>query len=118
LAPYAFASRHAITGFFAAGVLGGLCLGPLTHWIQFPFLAVMALYAILAAGSACQQAVRYREPWHALLLPGCFFLYHFLHGLGVLGGLARLVTGTSPVQKLKEPWPGAGRFRAWPPAAE
>lgn len=34
VAPYAFAPRHAITGFFTAGVLGGLALGPLTAWIH------------------------------------------------------------------------------------
>jgi hypothetical protein len=117
VAPYAFAPRHAITGFFAAGVLGGLALGPLTAWIKLPFLAVLALYAILAFFSASQQAIRYHAPLHALLLPCCFFLYHFLHGLGVLWGVLRLTTGTAPVQKTDEPWPGAGRYRAWPLAS-
>lgn len=114
LAPYAFAPRHAITGVFAAGVLGGLALGPLTPWIAWPFAAVMSLYALLAILSALQQAVRYRQPIHALVLPFCFFGFHFLHGLGVLSGLARLLTGTAPVQKGGVPWPGAGRPRAWP----
>ena len=36
-------------------------------------------------------------------------------GLGVLGGLISLLLGIAPVQKTKEPWPGAGRFRAMPP---
>lgn len=114
LAPYAFAPRHAITGFFAAGVLSGLALGPLSAWIQLPFLAVMALYTLLAVLSAVQQAVRYRSPLHTIVLPICFFLYHFLHGIGVLWGLLRLATNTAPVQKTHEPWPGAGRYRAWP----
>jgi hypothetical protein len=48
-----------------------------------------------------------------LALPPCFFLYHFLHGIGVLWGILRLLTGTAPVQKIAEPWPGAGRKRAW-----
>ena len=114
LAPYAFAPRHAITGVFATGILGGLALSPFTLWVAWPFAGVMSLNALLAVLSALQQAVRYRRPIHALNLPCCFFGYHFLHGLGVLMGLARLMTGTAPVQKGREPWPGAGRSRAWP----
>ena len=114
LAPYAFAPRHAVTGVFATGVLGGLTLSAFTPWIAWPFAGVMSLYALMAVLSALQQAVRYRRPFHALVLPFCFFGFHFLHGLGVLVGLARLVTGSAPVQKGREPWPGAGRSRAWP----
>jgi len=117
IAPYAFALRHAITGGFATGVLGGLLLSPLTKWIAWPFAAVMGLYALLALASGLQQAVRFRSPLHAITLPFCFFLYHFIHGVGVLIGLAKLATGTAPVQKAQEPWPGAGRFRAWPQKA-
>jgi len=114
LAPYAFAPRHAITAVFAAGVLGGMLLSPFTRWIAWPFFGVMSLYALLAILSGLQQAVKYRQPLHALLLPFCFFLYHFIHGLGVLIGLVRLLFRTAPVQKTREPWPGAGRLRAWP----
>lgn len=115
LAPYAFAPRHAITGVFAAGVLGGMLLTPLfPRWIGLPFAGVMAFYALLAILSALQQAVRFHQPLHFLLLPFCFFLFHFIHGLGVLVGLARLLTGTAPVQNKPEPWSGAGRARAWP----
>jgi hypothetical protein len=46
-----------------------------------------------------QQAVRYREPRHVLFLPLSFFAYHFLHGLGVIGGLIRLAAGSAPVQR-------------------
>lgn len=111
LAPYAFAPRHAITGVFALGVLGGLTLSPLTPWIAWPFAGVMGLYTLMAILSAAQQAVRYRRPLHALVLPFCFFGFHFLHGLGVLAGLVKLATGTAPVQKIHEPWPGAGFSR-------
>jgi glycosyltransferase involved in cell wall biosynthesis len=115
LASYAFAPRHAITGVFAAGILSGLALTPLfPRLIGWPFGGVMALYALLAILSALEQAVRYRRPLHLLCLPFCFFLFHFIHGLGVLAGLVFLLTGTAPVQKIKEPWPGAGRLRAWP----
>ena len=114
LAPYAFAVRHAITGVFAAGVLGGLVLSPFSQTVSMVFLGVMALYFAIAIVAAVQQAIRYRQPRHAVFLPGAFFLYHFLHGVGLLGGLLRLLTHTAPVQKVDEPWPGAGRFRAWP----
>jgi hypothetical protein len=64
-----------------------------------------------------QQAVRFRDLRYVIALPPSFFLYHFLHGVGVLGGLMSLLLGIAPVQKTKEPWPGAGRFRAMPPQA-
>lgn len=112
LAPYAFAPRHAVTGVFAAGVIGGLLLWPMSSLLRTAFVAVIGLYFLLATGAAIQQSVRYREPWHALVLPGAFFLYHFLHGTGVLAGLARLAVGAAPVQGKREPWKGAGRFRA------
>jgi glycosyltransferase involved in cell wall biosynthesis len=114
LAPYAFAARHAITGVFALGVLGGIVLSPFSALVKLIFLAVMAIYFAFAAVSAIQQAIRYRDARHVVVLPICFFLYHFLHGCGLLVGVARLTTGTAPVQKIPEPWPGAGRFRAWP----
>jgi len=114
LAPYAFAYRHAITAVFVLGVIVGFAFSPFNEWIRWLFMAVMLLYAALAIGASVQQAVRYRNVFHVLTLPWCFFLYHFLHGVGVLWGLWRLATGTAPVQKKREPWPGAGRFRAWP----
>lgn len=114
LAPYSFALRHAITGVFAFGVLAGLMLSTVSPLIKIAFLGTMALYFALAFAAALQQAVRYKEPRHAIFAPIAFFSYHFLHGLGVLIGLARLATGSAPVQKKTEPWPGAGRFRAWP----
>jgi glycosyltransferase involved in cell wall biosynthesis len=113
LAPYAFTPRHAVTGIFAAGVLGSLLLSPFSPAVRWIFIAVMSLYFLLAIMSGVQQAFRYREPRHVLFAPIGFFLYHFLHGIGVLIGLARLATGTAPVQGKPEPWVGAGRFRAW-----
>jgi glycosyltransferase involved in cell wall biosynthesis len=111
LAPYTFTYRHAITGVFALGVLGGIILSPLFPVIKLIFLSVIAIYTVIALISSIQQAKRYNKPLHVLTLPISFFLYHFLHGLGVLGGLLRLATGTSPVQKIKEPWDGYGSFR-------
>jgi glycosyltransferase involved in cell wall biosynthesis len=114
VAPYAFAARHAITGVFAFGVLAGLLLSPFSATVRFLFLAIMVLYFALAIAAGLQQAIRYREPRHVLFVPVAIFLYHFLHGMGLIVGLLRLATGTAPVQKVREPWPGAGRLRAWP----
>ena len=114
LAPYAFAPRHAVTGVFAVGVIVGITLSLLMHWVACVYLSIMLFYALLAVASALQQAVRYRQPLHVVCLPFCFFLYHFVHGLGILSGLLRLATRTAPVQIINEPWPGAGRLRAWP----
>jgi hypothetical protein len=103
-----------VTGVFAFGVIAGLALSPFSRIARMAFFGVMALYAVLALLSGIQQAVRYREPRHVLFAPLGFFSYHFMHGLGVLYGLLRLATGTAPVQSGAEPWPGAGRSRAWP----
>ena len=116
LAPYAFAPRHAVTALFSGGVIAGLILSPVSHTVRLIFLGVIALYLTLALISAAQQAARYREPRHLLALPPSFLLYHFCHGIGVLAGLLRLALGRAPVQKTAEPWPGAGRFRAFPAA--
>ena len=99
VAPYAFAVRHAVTGVFAFGVIAGLALSPFSRIIRIAFFCVMLLYFALAFLSGIQQAVRYREPRHVLFAPIGFFLFHFLHGIGILIGLLRLVTRTSPVQR-------------------
>lgn len=115
LAPYSFAARHAITGVFALGVISGVILSPFFDKVRYVFLAVMALYFSLAILAGIEQAARYRRALHALAAPPAFFGYHFLHGLGLLAGLTKLGLGIAPVQRKKEPWPGAGRLRAWPP---
>lgn len=99
VAPYAFAPRHLVTGIFAAGVLVGAALAMVAKWLAIVYGGVLALYAVLAIASALQQAVRYRRASYVLVLPACFFGFHFLHGLGVLGGLFRLLTRTAPVQR-------------------
>ena len=111
LAPYTFTYRHAITGVFATGVIGGLLFSPYSQFVRSVFMIVMALYVLLAVVSGIQQARRYQKMLHLFTLPICFFLYHFIHGIGVLVGLFRLATGISPVQKIKEPWKGYGSYR-------
>ena len=112
LAPYAFTLRHAVTGLFAAGVIVASLLSPFFLTVRWIFLSVMTLYFALAVAAGVHQAIRYREPRHVLFAPPAFFLYHFLHGVGILIGLGKLALGSAPVQKETEPWPGAGRRSA------
>lgn len=114
LAPYAFTPRHAITGFFSLGVILGVLFQIVIPWLLYPYVFIMSLYFLLAFFSGIQQAIRYKKIIHALLLPFCFFLYHFIHGIGVLWGLFKLAIGNAPVQKMPEPWSGAGKFRVNP----
>ena len=72
---------------------------------------VLGLYFLLALLASVQQAVRYREFRHLVVLPMTFLMYHLSYGLGILWGLLRLLFRVSPVQRIKEPWPGFGRFR-------
>lgn len=114
LAPYSFALRHCITGLFAAGFCSGLVMSCFWGWARYTFGGVMVLYALIAIFSGIQQALRYRSVMLAVMMPACFFLFHFCHGIGLLNGLLKLVIGRAPVQLSSEPWSGAGRFRAWP----
>ena len=114
LAPYTFAFRHAVTAVFTTGVMGGLLLSQFFPVVKWIFLDTMALYFFLGLLSAIQQMLRYRKLLHLITLPLSFFLYHFIHGVGVLFGLFKLLLRKAPVQKIEEPWPGAGRLRAWP----
>ena len=113
LAPYAVSPRHGITGAFALGI----CLGTafsFTPVILFPFLIILGFYSLMGFIAGLQQAFRFREWRHVFAVPAGLLLFHFCHGLGVLSGMIRLFLGAAPVQREKEPWPGAGRFRAWP----
>ncbi len=114
LAPYAVSIRHGITGAFVLGVCLGAALCRFTPIIFWPFAVVFGFYWLMALIAGVQQALRYHEWHHVLAVPVGLFLFHFCHGLGFLIGLVRLLLGIAPVQRTKEPWPGAGRFRAWP----
>jgi len=116
LAPYARAYRHGVTALFVAGVISGIFLSFFSSVAAWSVFAVIALYALLATTSAFQQAFRYRCARHVIVLPFMFLLFHLSHGLGALWGVMRLIVGSSPVQTIREPWPGAGRYRAWPVA--
>lgn len=102
VAPYSFHYRHGITLLFSTGVIAGAVLSFLSGILAAIYLSVVALYFLLAMASSVQQAVRFREVRHVLVLPFCFFAYHFLHGVGVAVGVANLVLGISPVQNSKQ----------------
>ncbi len=111
LSKYTFAYRHAVTGVFSAGVIGGLLLSNYSSLINNIFLSVMLFYFFLSILSSMQQAKRYKRISYLITMPGSFFLYHFIHGLGVIVGLLKIIFGFSPVQKIKEPWSGYGKYR-------
>ncbi len=114
LAPYAFSLRHAVTAAFCAFLFASCVLAILVPWSKWVSGPVLALYAVGAAASAVQQAIRYRRPSLVLTLPPSFFAFHFAHGVGVIVGAIRLLLGLAPVQKSKEPWPGANFNRHYP----
>jgi GT2 family glycosyltransferase len=113
VAPYSFATRHAVPALFVAGqlLLGvGAVLFPMAG---IGLIAVNLCYLALACAVAFRHA-RDEALWVRALLAACFLLYHVSYGLGTLVGVGALLTKSSPVQRAREPWPGAGRFRAWP----
>jgi len=114
LAPYAFTLRHAVTCCFAILFWSGLAIAPINQTYMWLFIAVMALYGFLGFCAAGQQARRFHLLRHFFLLPIGFFLFHLSHGTGVIIGLVRLACRVAPVQKIKEPWAGAGKYRSWP----
>lgn len=111
LAPYTFTPRHAITAVFALGVLLGIPLAFVSPIIAVVVTVVFGAYGVLALLASAQQAVRYRQSGHFVVLPFCFLAYHLTHGLGVLTGVLRIMTGTAPVRRRDRPWV------ALPPAA-
>ena len=93
-----FNFRHSITGFFSFGFLMGCILSPFFELILYPFMLVMTLYSFLALYASFQQAIRYKNALHIFSLPMSFFLFHFLHGIGVLRGCILLLLNKAPVQ--------------------
>jgi GT2 family glycosyltransferase len=99
IAPHSFNFRHAITAVFTGSLIIGMVLSVFFGWARIVLFSVMGLYFFIAIISSIQQAVRYRRPLDILTLPFTFLAFHISHGLGVLKGVLKLVTGTAPVQK-------------------
>jgi hypothetical protein len=113
VAPYALAPRHTIPGLFLGGLLFSMLLAVFFPWGWMLLAAILVPYLCLALASAIQQGGRFSwdlVPW----LPFIFFGHHVAYGAGILYGCLRLILGNAPVQRITEPWPGAGRYRAYP----
>tara|TARA_B100001250_G_scaffold360657_1_gene338282 strand:- start:27374 stop:28417 length:1044 start_codon:yes stop_codon:yes gene_type:complete len=98
IAPYTLAFRHAITLFFSAGVIGGIFIQNIFP-LKIIYFSVLFLYLLLAIISSIQQVIRYKKLVLLPLLPLCFFLYHFIHGIGMIIGFIKILLNISPVQK-------------------
>ena len=114
LAPYSFTYRHVVTVCFAFLFYTGLCLSFASRTSLLFFFIFIIIYFLVGIFASIQQALRYNVWQHLFFLPIGFFLFHLSHGTGVLTGLILIALKASPVQKVKEPWLGFGKFRAWP----
>ncbi len=113
LAPYAFSLRHCIPAVFVLGILGTSIFALFSILGLVSFFIVMGSYFFFIIKAAIDQSRQYGW-WQFSILPFLFFAYHVSYGVGILKGCLKLMLGRSPVQTTKEPWKGAGRFRAWP----
>jgi hypothetical protein len=113
LAPYAFSPRHGIPAVFVLGILGTSIYALFSNLGLISFFIVTGSYFLFILKAAIDQSRRYGW-WQFPILPFLFFSYHVSYGVGILNGCLQLMLGKSPVQKIKEPWKGAGRLRAWP----
>jgi glycosyltransferase involved in cell wall biosynthesis len=114
VAPYSFAWRHAVPASFVAALLGAAALFAIEPFLgQLALASLLVPHLMIGLAAAFQQARRYglwMFPW----LPPLFLGYHVTYGLGTLWGICVLALGRAPVQRVSEPWPGAGAYRAWP----
>jgi len=113
LAPYAVSLRHCIPAVFVLGILGTSIYALFSTLGLVSFFIVMGSYFLFVLKAAIDQSRQYGW-WQLPVLPFLFLTYHVSYGLGILKGWLQLMLRKSPVQTIKEPWMGAGRFRAWP----
>jgi cellulose synthase/poly-beta-1,6-N-acetylglucosamine synthase-like glycosyltransferase len=112
VAPYSFSLRHSVPVAFTLAVVAACAMSFVSPVGRIFFATLAFCYLVAAVISAFQQARRYGW-WMLPLLPALFACYHAAYGLGTLWGALRLLVGATPVQRIREPWPGAGRYRAW-----
>ena len=114
VAPYAFAWRHAIPLVFVTALVVAFLS---TFFAPFAGIAVLKFvlvpYFVFALVASFQQSLRYGL-WMFPCLPVLFWTYHVAYGLGGVWGLCLLIIKRAPVQRVSEPWAGAGSYRAWP----
>jgi hypothetical protein len=102
-----------VTGIFTLGIILGGIFSLVFWWVRWPFIALAGLYVLIAVTAGVQQAWRYKQLLHVFLLPMSFFIFHVIHGCGLLIGIMRLLLGCAPVKQQSEPWSGAGRHKAF-----
>jgi len=98
LAPYTIALRHGITLFFSLGIIIGFFIKDISI-LSGIYFSVLLLYSVLALLSSLQQTIRFKNPILFPILPFCFFLFHFIHGIGMILGIIKVILKASPVQK-------------------
>jgi glycosyltransferase involved in cell wall biosynthesis len=118
VAPYSFAWRHAIPSGFVAALLSALLGLLFSTSIAATSLAFILLpYSVVALLASFQQAHR-QGLWMVLFLPFLFLAYHLTYGFGGLRGLWLLTVRKSPIQRISEPWLGAGNYRPFSMGSE
>ena len=110
LAPYSFAFRHVITGFFTLGVILGLFLSFISNIFSIVYFLTLLFYFTLGIISSIQQSIKYKNFILIFILPFCFFLFHFLHGFGIIIGAMKLITKTAPINRINKPWENAETY--------
>lgn len=101
ISPYTFELRHAVTLLFVLGLILGYLISFYSFYLKVLYHIILFFYLALAFLSSIQQSIRFKDIRHIIVLPFCFFLYHFLHGLGVLIGFINLSLNLAPFQKNK-----------------
>ena len=100
LAPYTFSVRHIITLFFVLGIIFGGLLASFSKIIFIIYSFTLLVYFSLAFTSSILLSIKYKKLFLLIFMPFLFFIFHTMHGLGVLYGLIKLFLKLSPVQKI------------------
>ena len=87
VAPYAFSLRHVTTGVYAMATIFFIFL---LQFSNIPLLVLVFSYSILAFISSISQSIKYKNLSFIFVLPFCFFLFHFLHGLSQIIELIKI----------------------------
>ena len=112
LAPYTFAYRHAVPALFLAAITVSLALAAFSSLGLVLLTVVLAAYGLLALVASFQQGRRFDSWWMLPILPWLFLAYHLSYGAGInVQGLVQLTLHRTPVQRQREPWAGAGKYR-------
>lgn len=113
LAPYAFSLRHAVPLLFVVSLLISTFISFFTKIGIYLLVCILIPYILINLIATFQQINKYSFKI-GFVLPVFFFLNHYFYGMGSLVGVFKIIFRTAPIFSKKEPWLGAGRFRAWP----